>query len=371
MIFDHAPERAALIDSATRFVAQRYPSEGHLARIETDTPVDRGRWREIVELGWTATDLPEARGGLGLDFSLLVALAAALGPGLVPEPLLTQAAIASPLLGAASGAGDAARERWLRGDLIVAFAHHEATQAAYYATPIATTVHRDGDDIVLNGGKTTVLDGPIADALLVSARAAEPPHDVALVLVPVATAGLDLRPWRTFDGRSIADLEFRGTRLAADAALLPPGEAGNLIDETLSRFALLVAAESVGIMRAILRLTIEYLHEREQFGHKLADFQVLQHRLVDMQLRLTRAESLLEAACVLVDAVGFAGAASAIAGARIGAEDHGIFVAESAVQLHGGIGMTNEYRLAHYFKRLTANRFVAGERAEHALRCGV
>ncbi|MGR9091807.1 MAG: acyl-CoA dehydrogenase family protein [Gammaproteobacteria bacterium] len=371
MIFDRAPECDALIDSAERFVAERYPAERHLARIETDPPCDRQRWQEIVELGWTATDLPQARGGLGLPFSMLGAIAEALGPGLVPEPLLTQAAIVGPLLGAAADAGDAALEQWLCADLVIALAHHESTQAAYYATPITSTFERDGDDIVVTGSKTTVLDGPIADALLVSVRAAGSPHDVALVLMPVVAPDLELRPYRTFDGRTIADLEFRGTRLAAASALLPIGDADKLIDETLSRHALLVAAESVGIMRATVRLTSDYLAEREQFGQKLAGFQVLQHRLVDMQLRLTRAESLLEAAYALVDAVGFAGATSAIAAARIGTEDCGVFVAENAVQLHGGIGMTNAYRLAHFLKRLTANRFVAGERAEHALRCAV
>ena len=370
MIFDRSPECDALIDSVERFLAERYPAEHHLERIETDTPCDRQRWQEIVELGWTATDLPEARGGLGLDFSLLGAIAEALGPGLVPEPVLTQSAIVGPLLAAAEGAGDAALEQWLSGDMIVALAHHESTRAAYYATPIAATFERDGDDIVLNGSKTTVLDGPIADALLVSVRAAEPPHDVALVLIPVAAPDLILRPYRTFDGRTIADVEFRGTRLACASGLLPIRDGGKLIDEALGRYALLVAAECVGIMRATMRLTGDYLAEREQFGQKLAGFQVLQHRLVDMQLRLTRAESLLEAAYALIDAAGFAGATSAIAAARIGAEACGVFVAENAVQLHGGIGMTNEYRLAHFLKRLTANRFVAGERAEHALRCG-
>lgn len=371
MIFDCAPERDALIDSAERFVAERYPAERHLARIEPIVPCDRQRWHEIVELGWTATDLPEARGGLGLHFSLLGVIAGTLGPGLLPEPFLTQAAIAGPLLGAADRAGDAALQRWLSGEMIVALAHHESTHAAYYATPVATMYRRDCGDIVLDGSKTTVLDGPIADALLVSAHAAEPPHDVALVLVPAAAQGLDMQTYRSFDGRTIADLELRGTRLAADSALLSTRHAEKQIDEGLSRYALLVAAESAGITRATLRLTIDYLAEREQFGQKLMDFQVLQHRLVDMQLRVTRAESLLEAAYVLIDAVGFARATSAIAAARIGAEDAGVFVAESAVQLHGGIGMTNEYRLAHFLKRLTANRFMAGERAEHALRCGV
>ncbi len=370
MIFDRAPECDALIDSVERFVTERYPGEQHLGRIETDTPCDRQRWQEIVALGWTATDLPEARGGLGLAFSLLGAIAETQGPGLVPEPLLTQAAFANPLLGAAAGAGDAALERWLNGDMILALAHHESTHAPYYATPVATTFTRDGGDIIVRGGKATVLDGAIADALLVSVRADEPPHDVALVLMPVATPGLVLRPYRTFDGRTIADLEFSDVRLTA-AALLSISDAGTLIDEALSRYAMLVAAESVGIMRATVRLTSDYLAEREQFGQKLAGFQVLQHRLVDMQLRLTRAESLLEAAYALIDAVGFSGATSAIAAARIGAEDSGIFIAENAAQLHGGIGMTNEYRLAHFLKRLTANRFVAGERAEHALRCTV
>lgn len=371
MIFERAPEWDALVDSAERFVAERYPAESHRVRIETGTPYDRQRWRDIVELGWTVTDLPEACGGLGLGFPLLGAITTALGPGLVPEPWLTQAAFTGPLLLAAHGADERARERWLAGDLIVALAHHESTQAPYYATPIATTLARDGDDIVLNGRKTTVLDGAIADAVLVSARALEPPHAVSLVFVPLATAKLELRPYRTFDGRTIADLDLRATRISAASTppAVPAGAA--LIDEALSRYALLVAADCVGIMRATLRLTLDYLAEREQFGQKLADFQVLQHRLVDMQLRLTRAESLLEAAYTLVDAVGFAGATRAIAAARIGAEDNGIFIAESAVQLHGGIGMTNEYRLAHFLKRLTANRFVAGERAEHALRCSV
>jgi alkylation response protein AidB-like acyl-CoA dehydrogenase len=172
-----------------------------------------------------------------------------------------------------------------------------------------------------------------------------------------------------FDGRHLCDLESRAARLPATSKLALRRGAEDVLDDALERYALLVAADSLGIMRTLVALSARHLDERVQFGQKIGNFQALQHRLVDMQLRLVRAESLVESAYMLAEAAA-GNAAAAIAAARVGCEDAGIFIAEHAVQLHEAMGMTNEFIVGHYLKRLTANRFVAGDRAEHFARFG-
>jgi alkylation response protein AidB-like acyl-CoA dehydrogenase len=173
---------------------------------------------------------------------------------------------------------------------------------------------------------------------------------------------------RTVDGRNAADLRLRNVRVADDSLLRIADDPARLIEEALTRFAFLIASESLGVMWAMLRLTHTYLTEREQFGQKLAGFQVLQHRLVDMLLAATRSESLLELARVQLDHADHASARETMAAAMMQTDAAAAAIGEDAIQLHGAIGMTDEYIAAHFFKRLTANRLIAGDRAEHAAR---
>ena len=367
-IFAHPEARAALVDSAVRFAEANGPPDTTLRRVEAHPdPADRTLWRAIADLGWLATDVPESRGGLGLEFSLASCVAEALAPALLLEPYASQAAITAHVLASAESDPDGLLARWLDGEAILALAHHESPDAPFYAAPVALACLASDDGFVLTGRKTAVVDGAWADAFLVTA-AAENDGEAALFVVPADRPGVEVTPFRALDGRHHADVELRGVDVPRAARLVLQCGVQRVIDEALSRYVLLVASESSGLVQALVARTAAYTEEREQFGHPIARFQVLQHRLADCELAATRVASLVESARTLHDRAGLAAAEATIAAAKVAADDHGRAVAAAAVQTHGAIGMTNEYVVAHFLKRLTANRFATGRTTEHVAR---
>jgi len=366
MILVDTPEHDALRVHATRFASDRYDLSQHRERLEAGVPVIRKNWLEIADLGWLGTTIDENNGGLGLAYSFLSVLAEALGPALMNEPFTSQVAIAGHLLNQAqpSEPRNTVLDRWLAGTGFVALAHHEGRRGSA-GSAIATTFETTASGFVLSGRKTAVIDGALADHVIVAAAA---PNDFGLFLVATGSRGLRIDGYRTFDGRHIADVEFNGVRIRQDARLLFALPPMDVVDECWSLYALLLASESLGIVQALLRLTHDYMMEREQFGQKIADFQALQHRLVDMVLATTRAESMVELARYQCDEHGPAGAAAAIAAAKVTAGTTAAFVGQQSVQLHGAIGMTDESIVGYYLKRLTANEILGGNTDEQLTR---
>jgi alkylation response protein AidB-like acyl-CoA dehydrogenase len=270
------------------------------------------------------------------------------------EPLASQLALGGYLLGRARAtpARDAALARWLAGERLLALVEAAATPGV-----VVTPVHGDA---VLDGHAGAVLDAGLADVLIVAARQ----HDdvPAYYLVEASADGVTRRAQRAADGRDFADVELRGVRVGASERLELASAA---CDEAHGYFALLLASESLGIMHALVRLTAEHLAQREQFGRKLIDFQVLQHRLVDMQLETVRAESMLEIARYHCDGGDLGASAGTISAAFYQTARSGRRVAEEAVQLHGAIGMTEELVIGHYLKRIITNSIVGGHAEAH------
>lgn len=357
--FALAPEATALADSAARVVRERYADQG-------ERRFDAARWREFAELGWLAAAIGEPHGGLGLPWSTLSVLAERLAPAVAVEPLATQVALGGYLLDQAqsSAVRDAALARWLGGECLVALVHERDGEAPWQSAALATRFVRDGDDCVLHGQCALLVDGELAHLLLVSASDAA--GEVALFVVDGDARGLERRARPAIDGRTHQQVVLDGVRVAPAARLVFTEGAAPALAASAWLHALLSGAEGVGLLAALLHDTHHYLVQREQFGRPLIEFQVLQHRLVDMLLTLTRLESLLAIARCKCDELGPGAAAPYIAALKAALGEEGRALARAAVQLHGAIGVTAELAVGRQVRRLMSLEMLAGSTAQHA-----
>src|SRR5262249_49196053 len=307
--------------------------------------------------------LPEEHGGLGGGSVDLCGVMACLGPRLVLEPYLPAVLAARAI--AAAGA-PAQRERWLpdvaQGRLRLAFAHTEPG-ARYARARVATVAKRDAQGWQLDGHKAVVVGAPQAQALVVSARvsgAIEAPSGLALFVVDAKAPGVVMRAYRNHDGQHAADVVLRGVRV---------GEGDRLGDDAIERVLDLGAAavcnEAVAILQAALDTTLEYLKTRKQVGVPIGSFQALQHRMADMVVATEQARSMALMAAVKADAHDAAERAHAISAAKAYIGQQARFVGQQAIQLHGGMGITDEMPVSHLFKRLTLIESSFGDSDHH------
>lgn len=340
-------DRALLRDAVARFVARHGGIPGRSGtQAGSAAP---SLWREIADLGLTGLLVDAGEGGTGGGDEELALVMEMFGHGLLVEPYLGSAVLGVTLVTALADASQ--QTRWLpdlvSGELRMALAHFEP-QSGFAREPSATRTEAQGDALMLHGAKSCVLDAPVADLLLVSAREGA---GHGLFAVSPRAPGVQVRPWRTVDGRPAADILLDGVRVEAVNRLGPPGQAGDAIDRALDRATLAVGSDALGAMQALLAQTCEYLRTRRQFGQALARFQVLQHRVVDMQIAIEESRALLGAA-----RASLGGDApqrtTAVAAAKYKLGQAARLVGEQAVQLHGAMGMTDELAVSHYFKRL-------------------
>lgn len=335
-----ADERDSFTRSVDRFVEERYGFDRQREIAASADGFGHAEWRDMADLGWMALPLPEDAGGLGGGMQETAIVMAGIGRGLLLEPYLATVVLAGGLIAACA-------DEPARSDLLSAIAAGEAIWA------FADT---DGDDPVLalpdgegwriGGTKTLVLHGHSAGHLLVSARTAD---GTGLFMVDADAPGVERRRFDMVDGRGVAEIGFG----AAPAVRLGNGDAAVAIVAAHDRAAVALCSEAVGAMAALNAMTLDYARTRQQFGVAIGSFQALQHRLVDMAVAETEARSVAAAAAEALDA-GHPMASMVVSAAKIRINRAGRFVGESAIQLHGGIGMTNELAAGHYFKRLLA-----------------
>ncbi|WP_136246625.1 acyl-CoA dehydrogenase family protein [Halomonas borealis] len=362
MDFSLSDEQRMLDETVTRLVADRCNPEQRRALIDERSATPSPLWRTFAELGLLAMPFDEEAGGLGGDGVDLMLIMQALGRGLVPEAYLDGLVIPGTLL--ARLADDSLRERWLTpllaGEHQLALAWHEAASRYDIDTP-TTRATRNGDAWRLHGRKQVVLNAPGAAALLVTAR-----HDDAtlgLFLVPGDVAGLQRHDYATFDDQRASDVELDVA--LPGAALLANGDTlKTALDETLAMGRAALCAEAVGAMEVACAQTLDYLKERQQFGAPLSRQQTLQHRMVDMHLYLEQARSMATLAATSV-ALPAEPRDYRVAAAKAYIGEAAQFVAEQAIQLHGGMGMTDECSVAHYAKRLILLDHALGDRDYH------
>lgn len=375
MDFTLNDEQELLRGGLTRFLATRYDLEKSRTAAKTGAGWQPEIWRAFAEeLGILGAALPEENGGIGGGPVEMMLIAEALGHALVIEPYVDTAVVAAGLLRRAGGEiADALLEEIVAGSAIVSLAATEPTSGDFWQD-VRTTAVRDGDEWVLSGEKIVSSATPLAGHVLVTARTTGERADTAgisLFLLDIASApsGVEVHHYRTVDDRRASDIVLDGVRLPATALLGAEGDAWPSLARARDEGAAAISAEAVGCMRKVLADTVEYCKQRQQFGQPIGSFQVLQHRMVDMYMEVEQAAAAALLATLKLDEDETT-RARAVSAAKATVGRAAQFVGQQAVQLHGGMGMTEELSIGHYFKRLTALQFEFGSTDHHITRYG-
>lgn len=369
MDFNLTNEQQLLRDGLTKFLAGRYDLASSRAAAKTGPGWQPEIWRGFAdELGILGATLPEEAGGIGGGPVETMVIAETLGHALVIEPFVDTVVIAGGLLHRSGDAAADLLEEIVAGSAIVALAATEPSSGDNWRD-VSTTARRDGDEWVLNGSKVMAVSAPLATHLLVTARTSGERADtdgISLFLVDIdsVTTGFTAHHYRTVDDRRASDLTFSDVRVPAGALLGAEGRAWPSLELARDEGAAAVGAEAVGAMRKVLADTVEYCKQRQQFGQPIGSFQALQHRMVDMHMEVEQASAAVYLAVLNLDADP-AQRAKAVSAAKATIGRAARFVGQNAVQLHGGMGMTEELAIGHYFKRLTAVQFEFGSTDYH------
>jgi len=368
MNFEFKEEQLQLADALKRWIARDYGFEARRAIVQSSAGVSEQAWATLAELGLTALPVPEEQGGFAGDAVDMFVVMQELGRGLVVEPYF------ATVLGAEFlrlGGGHAALlERVATGELKLACALGER-QSRHDMRDIATRAEQAGDGWRLNGEKKVVLHGAQAGMLVVSARSAGGQRDedgITLFAVPADAPGLRIVEYRMLDGQRAADVHLDGVQVGAEALIGAPGDGWTILDAALDYGAGLLCAEAVGAMDALFAATLDYLKTRQQFGVPIGKFQALQHRMADMYIHLEQARSMAMLAAVRLRGDNAAERRQAVSAAKYRVGQAARFVGQQAVQLHGGMGVTDELPAAHYFKRLSTIELTLGDADHHLAR---
>src|SRR5271166_4907404 len=328
----------------------------------------RAIWLEMAELGLLALPFSEEDGGFGGGGVETMLVMEALGRGLAVEPYLSSVVLCGTILKlvADNGQKNARLPRLAAGAHLMALAHSERAAPRATIDGIHASARSTQSGWVLNGAKTAVLDGASADELIVSALTDPSADGIGLFLVDPHAPGVTVRGRASYDGRQVADVMLDGVRVADAAVLGPVGGGQAILRRVFETANAALAAEAVGVMADTLDTTVDYLKTRRQFGVAIGSFQALQHRCVDMLIQVELARSMALLAALSLDLPDAHERARNIAAAKVQIGRAGRFVGQQAVQLHGAIGITAEYKVGHAFKRLTAIDTLFGD-AEHHL----
>jgi alkylation response protein AidB-like acyl-CoA dehydrogenase len=361
MDFSFNEEQRMLLDTTRRFIAERYGFEYRNRVRASADGWSREVWAQLAELGLLAVNIPEPEGGIGAGPIGTLLVGNAIGEGMLLEPFWSSAVVATHAIVALGSAEQ--KSRWLprlaSGESIAVLAHDEAS-TRFDAMDIRTRATAHGDGWRLSGRKSVVYYAPAADLLLVSARVGE---GVGVFAVPADAAGVGLVPCTTVDEQRAADVVLDQVALTAGSRL--GGEAGQALQAILDYALAALCAEAFGAMDRLLAATLSYSRSRVQFGAPIGSFQALQHRMAEMLMHLEQARSmsyLAAARCTDPDPA-VRGAALSAAKALMGQAAR--YIGQQAVQLHGGMGMTDELDVSHYFKRLLAFELRCGTTDRH------
>ncbi|MBX3597710.1 MAG: acyl-CoA dehydrogenase family protein [Rhizobiaceae bacterium] len=353
MDFSLTDEQKLLRETVSRYVASGYDFQAMRGK-PVDDPLNVSQWRTFAELGWLALTVPEQDGGLGASLEDVALFFEEIGRGLVCAPLLSTLLSAIIVSKAAeSPTRTEALEALMGGEKKIALALEEAGSRHDPAVLTTRAAQNGSAAITLNGRKIVVQDGAGADGFLVSAQM--PSKDgkagVGILLVPANIEGVEIRRYRLIDGRDAADIGFENVKLASESLIVPPAEGLSVLQDTLNRASILLAAEALGAMEAAISITADYLRTRQQFRRPLSDFQVLTHRLSDMFVKAEHARSMVYRGLSAMNGPQ-EGRDKAVSATMIAIMQAGDFVCGNAVQLHGGVGMADENKIGHFYKRL-------------------
>jgi pimeloyl-CoA dehydrogenase small subunit len=369
MNFDLSEEQQLLKDSVSRLLADRYVFEARKGYQASADGWSRELWRQYAELGLLGVPFSEADGGFGGGPVETMLAMEAFGRALALEPYVATVVLAGGLI---RRGGDAAQRAALipaiaSGELLVAFAHAER-ESGHDLFDVGAVARKDGDSFVLNGAKGLALHGDCAEKLIVSARSAggrRDPAGIGLYLIDASAEGVSRRGYPTQDGMRAAEIWLTDVRVEPQDVIGHPEAAYPLIERVVDEAIAALSAEAVGAMSEALEMTVDYLKTRKQFGVPIGSFQALQHRASDMVVALEQARSMMMLATMMAGEDNAAERRKAISAAKVQIGRSARFIGQQAIQLHGGIGMTMEYKLGHLFKRLTMIDIAFGDADYH------
>ena len=355
MNFDFTEEQQMVRDSIARFVQDDYDWDTRKAIVASEKGLSPDNWKLFAELGWLSIPFAEEHGGFGGNIVDLSVVMEELGKGLVVEPYFPTVVLFGGLI--ARAGNEAQRAEWLPrvigGDVLGGFAYVER-QSRFAQHDCLTTATRSGDGFVLNGEKVVVFNGEQADHLVVLARTSGEQSDrtgLSLFIVEASAAGIDKMNYPMMDGQRVANVTFKDVALSADALLGEEGNALALVEALVDEAIIALASEAVGIMGVLNTKTLEYAKTREQFGVAIGSYQALQHRMVDTMMAYEQCKSLLfKALCEYKQDPAMA--AETIHALKVLIDRNAKHVFGEAIQIHGGMGMTDELDIGHYAKRL-------------------
>jgi alkylation response protein AidB-like acyl-CoA dehydrogenase len=374
MDFSFSDEQNMLQDSVQRFIQNNYNFESRQKIVASDDGFSRAHWQQFAEMGWLGLPFSEEDGGFGGTAVETMILLEEFGKGLVVEPFISAILQAGSIVAHGGSAEQKQKilEPLIAGELLPALAYIEP-QARFNVNDVKTTAVAKGSGYTLDGFKGVVIGGPSADVFIVPARTAGAQTDatgISLFLVSAGAEGVSKRDYPTIDGFRASELTLSGVQVDAEALLGTEGDGLSLLQYGLDQGMMGTGAEAVGAMEVLYKDTVEYCKTREQFGQPIGKFQVLQHRMVDMFIEHEQTKSLAYMAAMRLSEGYNPVSRKALSALKVQVGKGGTFVGQSAVQLHGGMGMTNELNIGHYFKRLTAIETLYGNTDFHLKRYG-
>ena len=368
MDFTFNEEQTLIQDQVDQFIQKEYDWETRQSLSNSDLGFGDDNWQKFAELGWLGISTSEDCGGFGGSAIESMLIMEAFGKGLVVEPFLETIIMCGGLLDdhGTDHQKSSILESAIEGKMHLAMAYAEP-QSRFNLSDVLTEAKEDGDSFVLNGYKSVVMNGPSANKLIVSARTSGAQLDengITLFLIDGDAEGLNKTNYKTVDGRRASDLTIENVKVTKDDIIGQINDGFKLLDSSIDRAILAISAEAVGAMEVLYKTTVEYTKTREQFGTSIGKFQVLQHRMVDMFMEYEQCKSLLYMATMKQEE-GSTDSKKAISGLKYQVGKAGKFIGQQAVQLHGGMGVTDELNVGHYFKRLTTIGTIFGNTDYH------
>lgn len=369
MEFSLSEEQSLLQDSVQRYIQNSYSFEDRQRLIGSEEGFSRENWKNFAELGWLALPFPEEIGGFGGTAVETMILMEEFGKGLVVEPYLASIILAGSII--EKSESEVVRSNLLSaimsGEKLAALAFVEP-QARFNLSHVETSAEEHAGGFVLNGFKAVVIGGPSADYIVVPGRTSGNRVDedgISLFLVDTKAEGVVLRNYPTIDGHQASEINLEKVFVESSHVIGEIGKGFPILEEAIDKGILAVGAEAVGAMEVLYKSTVEYCKTREQFGQPIGKFQVLQHRMVDMFMEHEQSKSLLFMAAIKMSSGEQAEKKRSISALKVQVGKSGRFVGQNAIQLHGGMGMTDELNIGHYFKRLTAIETLFGNVDHH------
>lgn len=373
MDFSYTEVQQMLQDSVKKFVVKNYDFDTRSKIIDSDSGYSEENWKLFAELGWLTVPFSEEDGGLGGSAVDLMVMMEEFGKANLVEPYLPSVVLSGCLISelATGEVKGEILEKLVKGDLQLAFAAAESG-SRFNSAKVATTAESNGNNVVINGKKIAVLNGSNADELLVVARESGGESDadgISIFLVNPSTPGITIRPFTNIDGQKSSEIDFNEVTVASSTRLGEKGNALAAIERVTDKAIVGISAEAVGVLETLLQKTVEYSKTRKQFGTVIGTFQALQHRMADMFIECQLARSIVVMAAMKLDSSsGQREKTKAVSAAKSRVGKAIRKVSQEAVQIHGGIGVTNELDVGHYFKRATALEIMFGNTDYHVER---